>query len=1859
MMSKFDPTESEFNFSVDPLTADTQGLAILDELEKNKQIKGNYGPEFEAHIEAKQTKLKTNLASYRDYKVKRNEKLFSFAPEARAQTAAIGEGELAQSISDLLKADKATFDSLVEGNGDTAWFKKGQHFMQGDDSFMREKYSTDHILKLAGYSDRVIASGAAEPLMRERVGAKDSEGEPTNGAFLRWGTAKLNDIKRRKHVRDSAIAEVNKRFIGVTGDKSDFAETLEGINATDEERTLILRASNKHREHLEKEYVTIKPRVLKAFNTIGAQEGITSRFEAGAYDNLVEAAKDFSQNIPIQDFPKVVRMFTLVAEAHGEDVDDTMEKVAKSFKRGGSDLFGKSAVGWGDWFIGEFEKNTERRENKTFRGIQDAIAGVLGMEEEMKAIDEGTKEARKEFNNFKAFYGELTNWRESVAKVGSDSWLVDNLVYGTIRSLPEMGAAATGIPGIMLVAAAAKERNMVGIRRDVAPGKWRNHEAPAGVAGMAYSLLNLAQFNTLSAKLPGTNHFITEMGKRVFFEGLQETGQDLSLAFSLEFFSAVDKDVKDLDLGSETMDAVKRFPLTMIAVSPLVLAGGLGQKALEYHDVKKFEKSLQDPDFLALYGIEAEDQLVIRNLSVPDALDYIKDNNGKFLDNINGDFEASIAPPSGEVVFEEGRKAIIGPKVTPEMFTRVERRLLPEEQEVADYERWKAQQGVDTETRETPMETVLEESYGDFLSDQLREAIGADKVDGNKESIARIKAQQAFQERVKQLEKESVDKSIVADNAARQTQKDRDAATIGFSARINASPDGTFSITNGDQTMQAKSPEEAAEAAMALDPRYAEQPEGRDQSKGPTVALKAAQKQLAAAQAVLQLDSSASKSAEIESEKSTDVDKRDKLQVAVDEAQVAVDEAQVAVDEAPARAKRNITDPRINPDFDTSGNTVMHSFPGPLFGTPTVDVNSTNATRAKEGLPPKKPNWGEKKIEEFRKFITMRDIPSKRLQKILDTGNATIGGIQTRFTKISNSYNARLKRHLNGVSKNLQQATRDQILNDSFYSLRGDKDALSRLPPKIKELVESARKDIDLYSQWVIDSGLIKKEVKKAFGNNLGEYIKREFKVFDPEAQWNYDTIRAQHSHIYDAALDDIMNNGKKKISQSEADEIIKEMTHYSRARNFVNGISSVKGIDVSSLIKKNNKLSDPVLELLGEVVDPAANIRGTGGGVSRMLVTYQMQEQMAKTMVAMGIGGKTKTAEFNTQLGQESYTLQKTSKKGKVSNYSPSRTKKSMMGFDGYWFEPEIAAHMENYFTGVKGEPAPIAQVMDLLSRFSASSKFTMVLLNPAAYPTNFLGGVNSEFLNMRMFGRGGIGRKAYLKGDKFLDLKDAPGPYTTVDQVAFYKQSGKEFGDVNKMNRRQLNSELQQLGLLDNSVIGSDLLATLDSTVGAAIFKEGRAVKKNLALGYQAADNAIKRSAFVHELDKWIRAEPDLKMDELVRRAGEDVRQTTQNYDQVPRMLRYFSQRGVFVPTFVSFSWELGRNAKNTALVAYKELRSGNPVLVAAGRRRLVGMGMLSAAMYGITSGISQWAAGLDDDERADLEGQLPFFNRHREMTYLKAGNGIIQSFDPSYIMPHMGYYNMAVGVAKGATAGEKIENLWGAFDQAFLGQNILFETAVELSSNEKARGGKVYNELTDVGWDPFQKQLLHVRRKMFKPGIERLFEKVKAIQKNEVGPYGSQPSESDAWAMMIGARPTTTNYNSPEFMEGQLSQFSFDRRDIRSAISKGKMEKFGKGGDPDPNVNLSPEALTLWQSTKTGKRSDGSELNPKQIKEIEKVVVAEEKQKKEFTRKVVMFNSKKLGISSATILDAMKVNSTPKHLQELFRASIDSKK
>jgi len=823
---------------------------------------------------------------------------------------------------------------------------------------------------------------------------------------------------------------------------------------------------------------------------------------------------------------------------------------------------------------------------------------------------------------------------------------------------------------------------------------------------------------------------------------------------------------------------------------------------------------------------------------------------------------------------------------------------------------------------------------------------------------------------------------------------------------------------------------------------------------------------------------------------------------------------------------------------------------------PVAD-NSKN--RLQRGLPPN-PNSAtklQKRVHFFESILFKNGrLPISTRKELADLESKK-SSYQTLFTKLGDD----LKNSIEKNSKNERESSLHSEL--SYRALKGDNSALSILPQPIKQSVLNGRRSIDIPSKKLIDDGVISGDLAKSVGDNIGKYILREFKVFDPESGWNYDNIKSEHPDVYNSALQYIM--GSKGMSEVDADIVIQEMTDASRARSFYMGDSQAGKIDASSFIKRKD-LPTPILNLLGEIRDPALNIARTGSKVTGIWATHESQQKVAQILLQQGFASRAKDGRNNTRVGATDVTYATIDAEGKPAVGKTLTTSKSMSGFGEIYMSPELAEAFETHFSPSNKNETFLDVVGSTLAKVSSVGKFNQVILNPAAYPTNAVGAfmVNlfNGYVSLNSF-------KAYGKSSRF---NKSESPYTAQDQVNFYSMKVEDFrreGGSASIRPKQFEVEAEAYGLRDNNVAANDLLDTVNEG-----WKFTPSIMKNLSKAYQAPDNSAKRAAFAREIDKWSNALPDgSTMDKAIRLAAKDVKRVTQNYDMIPLFIKEMSQKGLGVATYISFTYELVRNTAETVRLTKEELMSDNPIIRKSGAMRLAGMASVAGLLYGLNEMI-----GGDDEERDAIKRSLapPWLKGKGILYFGKDSQGRYRYADPSYIIPHQAFYNAINSVLKADSPDEAFEAFGDALKDNFGQLNIMMQTSAEMIANKKVSGGQIYNP--EIEGDKESKLPLHLFDSMFKPGIWKTIEKSIEAGQGKTKSFGSTANWNDLAWNLIGVRPYTVDTKSPSFLEDHMSSFVYRHRDASSFDSAGKQAKrtLGEQAEAIEKVNASVDEI-----------------------------------------------------------------------------------
>tara|TARA_R110000850_G_C9996151_1_gene468196 strand:- start:24045 stop:30029 length:5985 start_codon:yes stop_codon:yes gene_type:complete len=1907
----FDPAASVFDMTSSPLVGTDHGLQIYGQLEQIYPLLGkSKDPAANAKLEAKYTKLQANMARYSKWSGDRNENLFQHEPEVKAFKARKNQEDFARSASRMFTEDDSAFKGRLSQAGLMDRYALENSFKQDGEKF-REDFSVDLALKDFGYSQRMINSGAAEQAARPRINAGPDES--THDAFRRWSLEKTNEFDRRREVTDAAKETALKMYYqNIQGGENSFQQLLSRnkLNLSNEELTGAQRVYNHINEQITKDYSTLKPAVQKAFNTIDAAEDRPLTFEgAGQFKSMEDAARGLGK-IPMKDFDKLTQMMTQTAEVHGLDVDGIMNKLGKNFTRplhglvrdiarpanirtakdalktakslkprGGKDdrfyavetvdkdgnVVGYDLVprlyGGADLSEVIFNKDNVFTPDEVERGINARRKRAAGDDADTSKVMRTKEELARAVKGFaqqgrgQEYASKFYNWRDTVASIKSDNWFMEDWVNGTLGSIPEMTAYATGLPGMLMVARAQYERNMAQIRERVDPKDWDNQKAAAGYGALLYASLGRAQLTMITKKLPGVDSVFGKFLTVWAGETAAEIGQGASLAATMEIYGALDDDIKDFDIFGEDGEMermVKSAPRLAFAMLPFAVVAAGGRAAQKYVNKRKFGEMLKDVDAMDALMVSRERQKELREMPILEAMDNIHEHAAEMLAAIKedleigqdsvefgegselqqGDFTGGFdtsgininANPDGTFTVSNGEQSIQAK--SPEQAAEIAKSLQPDEKPPNKVDR-EIEEKLSVEEQVAEIDAELDQTARDAeLGASIEELESQDYLDADEElELQHLKTEE---NRIADLQAE---RRMLTGEAKAPTKSDQyDAAqeeiddmfdAIEAEGKVdpfkfyddavlpNGEPnslvghDGWTEMPKELKDLYAK--RDAIGASMlqeniddlttaldgvgitgkeakrvlenfSIDP---EKTDSADQYFASEYTMKKANRD------PNELAESVAYSLAAERNEMFD-ELKDVSPKTLEDAAKAVQAIRIALGieanpnalTAPAaESPKSIDRPRKEADETTMQMALIP-------GTARIPAGQSKKNR-KSGAPPVADTSlgfitnSADAVYRFRKLFFGRKIGTKDLNAVAETGAVELESAVSSFTELGNTLNRSINKVASKEAGFFSKVRRQEIQADVYDALHGDDKAMKKLSPSIAKHVETGRKNIDFISRELIKSNNISPAVAKAIGKNIGKYIFRQFRAHTPGSGWNYDYVKENEDAVYQDALKYISNT--KGISTDAADNIIREMLDSANTstNGFLGGSSIGKG-DVTSFIKKQD-LDPEILKLLGEIKDPTTLLRDTGVKGAKLVINYKMQNEFAEALIDMGLASRMVNAKGrffkkNMMGGYLADLTVKDPKTGKDKVIQVWRVDRKMAGFGRLYMTPESKTEMDAFFAPVNETKTGALSVVEWgtrqLAKVVSIGKYNQVVLSPQAYMTNLFGGAGFEIAAGRISAFNNDGAKAYAK----ILTKDArakgpiggrDNPYTLMEQAENNNKLVKDH-DTSKMRMEEIEGEMRRYNLLNNSVMAGDALAAVETGYG----KEGLIAKKMRqgATFYQASDNAAKATAFVHEINKWKKALPAINPDtgkpttmrEVFARAGRDTRMTTQNYDMVLPFLKQLSQRGIIVPSYVSFTSEMIRNTKNNIVLGWEETASGNPVLMANAVKRAAGMTALGVITHQLSTTISEMMSGYDDEEREAMRESFAPWNEFKSLVFTGENEkGHVGMFDPQYLIPQSYFYDAAAMIMRPGDAETKAKRALGAAIGPFRDLNILTQLAVDMVQGEKESGKPLYNKETDTQEAIWDARFSHIYESMFEPGLMKMIKNQEKANKGGVAYAGVVRNPDDNLKRIFGVRPINIDMKSDEFAQATLGKYNYTSRDINLETTKAKLAKLSK--------------------------------------------------------------------------------------------------
>jgi hypothetical protein len=755
--------------------------------------------------------------------------------------------------------------------------------------------------------------------------------------------------------------------------------------------------------------------------------------------------------------------------------------------------------------------------------------------------------------------------------------------------------------------------------------------------------------------------------------------------------------------------------------------------------------------------------------------------------------------------------------------------------------------------------------------------------------------------------------------------------------------------------------------------------------------------------------------------------------------------------------------------------------------------------------------------------------------------------------------------------------------------------------------LDQARKMIDYLSKKMIDSGIVADKDKATFDEAIGEYLTRSYKVFNKSYDWNWDTIPTA---IRDAAVKDILStvNSKKKnqdnpITEQEAVEIAREMTtDRDSTFEWTMGLSSIRGIPVR-LLYKRKQLSKPIRELLGEIKDPVTNTLLTLDKQINLLMGFQQQNQIAELMVESGIASheEDKSKGFTQQIFQDNFALGIQSKR-KYPSLRPLYT------------TPNYARELQSFFIR-QNIDSELGWIKRNLKKLAGITKYNLVILNPAAYSTQYIAAavnevkqgrllwpnyaagiglidatvINSKALSMLMKNRklrkSGKNIPTLQDQDNFLNLKGSdllnnPSKFISdnsilLEDLAYRYGALSDNVDLRYIEETLINQrEKDVLKDLTARRMWSGLGKRLDKETikSLSLIKGLKATGKALTKAYGGGDAAGKMNAFLVETIGEATSNPDATLEDIMVVAAQKTMATTPTPSTIAPSIKEASSLSL-LNAFISWQIELVRNTYNQGAIASKEITSANPVDRARGYRRAVsGMALISAAVAGgrtMLEALMGWLGSNDDEytpEAGDWisENLLPPWDENQSTAVVKFDEKGFAYNPLSYILPDALLGVPFKAAMKGESFGDAITKMADSLKDTVGGLHPLVQALQILIQNyDPTRGIKVAN--TEL---PMRDQMIKRATESglaIAPGIVKtLARKLPRIISDGKKPFGREYSVEEELMSYIGIR--TYGYEWEGALRGQMQNFERRVREAKRIVPKRDLDELIAAGKPE---------------------------------------------------------------------------------------------
>ena len=704
-----------------------------------------------------------------------------------------------------------------------------------------------------------------------------------------------------------------------------------------------------------------------------------------------------------------------------------------------------------------------------------------------------------------------------------------------------------------------------------------------------------------------------------------------------------------------------------------------------------------------------------------------------------------------------------------------------------------------------------------------------------------------------------------------------------------------------------------------------------------------------------------------------------------------------------------------------------------------------------------------------KKYFRSQKLLPKTVSRLLELEG---GALAAHFKDVELSFKDFWKMH------DAYKGDKEALLEDYDAALRGDVEALNRLPEEFAIHLKKVRNQIDRLSQEAIDVGVWDlsteegRKTARTVKDKLGKYLTRSFEIFDNDNWANEvsdkvvvaakNLIRqqikdaAKLEYESDPALQEKFETFEDYLTD-RVDGLVNELLTKETAKGYIKGKALLgKGSDIS---KKLKDIPAEIRALMGEYADPMKNYAKS---ILKLASAVEGTKTMQKVREA-GLGKwlfENPTGQFVSQIAAEG--------------------SETMRPLNGLYTTPEIAE-------AIKEVPQTKSALVELyIKHVSSRVKWAKTIGSVATHMKNILGNlgfmwanghtqisqmsVAFETIKNDIQNRGDEALRERLKEYIQLGLVNQNVAIREINDM--FSSENFENAMMDNLNSQRTSKKAKQAkGVVKG--IKRQLLDT-KSVILPAKFEQ---MLDDL---YQAEDDFFKIVAFEIERNRYAEAlfgKPYEKLTPKEKKALNEyivdkiVKQTYPSYDRVPTAVRAPSQ--IWLGNFVSFVAESYRVSYNTLSLSAQEMASDNPKLKKIGMKRLAGALSYVSAKSGLVAGFGTLAgvgamgimgAFTDDEEekrkRKATKNFVAPWSKDSDLLYYRVGDGKFSYIDLSASDPY-GQISRVVNATVGS--GEGVESMIDGLVVAlspFVDPDIGTRRLMNIIYNQDDYGKQIYN-------------------------------------------------------------------------------------------------------------------------------------------------------------------------------------------------------